>query len=86
MLRLRGGFGFFASTAMMSSPWRNFSSVLLNEALIGLAFPEKRILLTEDKDFGWLVFAARMHSPGVVLLRFPAQEKCDRPVGIEDGE
>jgi hypothetical protein len=26
------------------------------------------VLLTEDKDFGWLVFAGRMDSPGVILI------------------
>ena len=30
-----------------------------------------RILLTEDKDFGELVFAAGQRSCGVVLFRFP---------------
>jgi hypothetical protein len=28
-------------------------------------------LLTEDKDFGWLVFASHFVSAGVVLIRFP---------------
>jgi predicted nuclease of predicted toxin-antitoxin system len=40
--------------------------------VMGLAMAENRILLTEDKDFGWLVFARRMDSPGVILIRFPA--------------
>ncbi|MBI3207574.1 MAG: DUF5615 family PIN-like protein [Candidatus Solibacter usitatus] len=40
--------------------------------LMELAFQDNRILLTEDKDFGWLVFVAHMESPGVVLIRFPA--------------
>jgi predicted nuclease of predicted toxin-antitoxin system len=29
--------------------------------VIGLALTENRILLTEDKDFGWLVFAGCTH-------------------------
>ena len=37
-----------------------------------MAHSEDRILLTEDKDFGWLAFVAHMKSPGVVLIRFPA--------------
>jgi len=37
-----------------------------------LAKTDNRILLTEDKDFGWLVFVAHMLSPGVILIRFPA--------------
>jgi len=34
-----------------------------------LALAENRILLTEDKDFDWLVFAAGVDSPGVILIR-----------------
>ena len=37
-----------------------------------LALAENRVLLTEDKDFGWLAFAAHVDSPGVILIRFPA--------------
>lgn len=40
-----------------------------------LALAENRILLTEDKDFGWLVFAGRLDSPGVILVRFPASAR-----------
>lgn len=32
---------------------------------------EDRILLTEDKDFGQLVYASAEPSPGVVLIPFP---------------
>jgi len=39
--------------------------------LIAQAAREQRILLTEDKDFGWLVFISHADSPGVVLIRFP---------------
>jgi len=39
---------------------------------MNLALEEERILLTEDKDFGWLVFAGRMDSPCVILILFPA--------------
>jgi len=42
---------------------------------MSLALAEERILLTEDKDFGWLVFAGRMDSPGVILIRFPARAR-----------
>ena len=35
------------------------------------AYTEGRILLTEDKDFGWLAFAEHMDNPGVVMIRFP---------------
>ncbi len=35
------------------------------------AAAERRILLTEDKDFGELVFVTRAESAGVLLMRFP---------------
>ena len=52
------------------------------------AHQEGRILLTEDKDFGWLAFAAHTNTAGVVLIRFPAgarsincrQLPVDRPL------
>jgi len=36
-----------------------------------LAVREKRILLTEDKDFGQLVFAQGRGMVGIVFLRYP---------------
>ena len=39
--------------------------------VIRLALREKRILLTEDKDFGQLVFAHGQKTIGVIFLRFP---------------
>jgi len=39
--------------------------------VIKLARREKRILLTEDKDFGQLVFAHGEKTLGVLFLRFP---------------
>jgi predicted nuclease of predicted toxin-antitoxin system len=43
--------------------------------VIELAMRESRTLLTEDKDFGQLVFASAAASPGVVLIRFPARAR-----------
>ena len=43
--------------------------------LVELARRENRILLTEDKDFGWLVFVSAMESAGVVLIRFPGNAR-----------
>lgn len=39
--------------------------------VIALAARERRILLTEDKDFGWLAFVAGAGNEGVILVRFP---------------
>ena len=38
--------------------------------VIRLALQESRVLLTEDKDFGQLVFASGAKSAGVILLRY----------------
>lgn len=42
-----------------------------DSAIVELARSEGRILLTEDKDFGQLVFAAAHRTAGVILLRWP---------------
>lgn len=47
----------------------------IDKEIMDLALSENRILLTEDKDFGWLVFAGRLESPGVILIRFPASAR-----------
>ena len=47
----------------------------VDQELIAQAGRERRILLTEDKDFGWLVFASHAESPGVVLMRFPGNAR-----------
>jgi predicted nuclease of predicted toxin-antitoxin system len=39
--------------------------------VINLANQEKSILITEDKDFGQLVYASGHESVGVLLLRYP---------------
>ena len=46
-----------------------------DEHVMALALDQKRVLLTEDKDFGQLAFAAGNKSLGVVLIRFPAHAR-----------
>jgi predicted nuclease of predicted toxin-antitoxin system len=43
--------------------------------VIKLAFREKRIVLTEDKDFGQLVYAHGQKALGVIFLRFPTSAR-----------
>ncbi len=43
--------------------------------VIRLALREKRILVTEDKDFGQLVFAHGQKTIGVIFLRFPTSAR-----------
>jgi len=40
--------------------------------VVRLARDQGRVLLTEDKDFGWYVYASGEGGVGVVLIRFPA--------------
>jgi len=47
----------------------------IDRDLIKQASDEQRILLTEDKDFGWLVFVSYVDSPGVILIRFPGRAR-----------
>lgn len=57
-----------------------------DQYIIELAKQEGRILLTEDKDFGRLVYLAGAPEVGVILLRFPAKargELCDLRRGGE---
>jgi predicted nuclease of predicted toxin-antitoxin system len=46
-----------------------------DDEILTRAFAEVRILLTEDKDFGELVY--RLHQParGIVLLRFDVSDR-----------
>lgn len=52
----------------------DFSPKMDDENLIKLARAEKRVLLTNDKDFGELVFLQKRLSHGIILLRVKGQE------------
>lgn len=43
--------------------------------VMNLAFRGERVLLTEDKDFGQLVFAQGQGTRGVIFLRYPASAR-----------
>ena len=47
----------------------------VDSEVIAQASQEKRILLTEDKDFGQLVFASQADSAGVILIRYPGKTR-----------
>jgi predicted nuclease of predicted toxin-antitoxin system len=51
--------------------------------LIELARREDRILLTEDKDFGRLVYASHADSAGVILIRFPGNARRSLVQSVE---
>ncbi len=46
------------------------------------AFTENRILITEDRDFGEMVFGRGRSSAGVILVRFPTQARCAQPATV----
>ena len=46
-----------------------------DETVIEFARSERRLLITEDKDFGQLVFAAAKQNSGVILIRYPASTR-----------
>jgi predicted nuclease of predicted toxin-antitoxin system len=50
--------------------------------VVDLACAQGRLLLTEDKDFGRLVFADQRASGGVILLRFPARSRREAPQAV----
>ena len=46
-----------------------------DEWVVNLSVSENRILLTEDKDFGWLIYAHGHKAIGVIFLRYPVSER-----------
>jgi predicted nuclease of predicted toxin-antitoxin system len=48
---------------------------LADPDVLGRATEQGRLLLTEDKDFGDLVFRSRRSVPGVVLLRISPEDR-----------
>lgn len=61
----------------------DFDIIAIAESLKGasdrevlkVSIEEQRILITEDKDFGELVYAHQRATIGVILLRFPLSNK-----------
>jgi predicted nuclease of predicted toxin-antitoxin system len=47
--------------------------------VIDWAVREARVVLTEDKDFGQLVYAGARQSTGVILIRFPPSARSILP-------
>ena len=52
----------------------DYDCTLIDEDLLKFANKEKRILITNDKDFGELVFQQRKLSSGIILIRVKGQE------------
>ena len=48
-----------------------------DDHVLRLATASERILLTEDRDFGRLVYAHRQETGGLMLLRYPGNARRD---------
>ena len=48
---------------------------LQDEVVLQRAYVERRILLTEDKDFGELVYRLRKPAAGIVLIRIAVEQR-----------
>jgi predicted nuclease of predicted toxin-antitoxin system len=55
-----------------------------DDAVLELAVQDRCVLLTEDKDFGQLVFAAGASNTGVIFIRYPASARTTLPQVILD--
>jgi predicted nuclease of predicted toxin-antitoxin system len=61
----------------------DYNCEILDEDLLKLANLEKRILITNDKDFGELTFLQKSLSTGIILLRVKGQRAEDKVKLIE---
>jgi|SRR5579859_5425909 len=53
-----------------------------DEKILERALNEKRVLITEDRDFGELVYARGRSSAGVILVRFPGRARRAKPATV----
>jgi predicted nuclease of predicted toxin-antitoxin system len=53
-----------------------------DEQILERALNEKRVLITEDRDFGELVYARGQSSAGVILVRFDSRARHAKPATL----
>ncbi len=53
-----------------------------DEQVLERALNENRVLITEDRDFGELVYARGRSSPGVILVRFHSRARQAKPATV----
>ena len=53
-----------------------------DEWVMDRAFAEGRILITEDRDFGELVYAAGRSTAGVVFVKFHRRARGAKPAAV----
>lgn len=52
---------------------------MTDEEVLGLAYAEGRIVLTEDRGFGEMAFRLQRPAIGILLLRLPAADRTQWP-------
>jgi predicted nuclease of predicted toxin-antitoxin system len=55
-----------------------------DEYVLEMSRDASRILITEDKDFGELVYAAARENSGIILLRFPGDARATMAQALAD--
>jgi len=50
--------------------------------VLELGFKERRMIMTEDKDFGEWVFAQKRPTTGVILFRYPIETRAQMSLAI----
>jgi predicted nuclease of predicted toxin-antitoxin system len=53
-----------------------------DEAVFERAFDQGRVVITEDRDFGELVYARGRSSAGVVFVKFPSRARRAKPAAV----
>ncbi len=53
-----------------------------DEQKLAHALNEKRVLITEDRDFGELVYARGRSSAGIILVRFHPRARLAKPATV----
>jgi predicted nuclease of predicted toxin-antitoxin system len=61
-----------------------FSRSLEDNKILNLAYKENRIIITNDKDFGNLIFKQKLRSSGVILIRLHDQYSKAKIKALED--
>jgi predicted nuclease of predicted toxin-antitoxin system len=51
----------------------DYPASLEDQAVLTVATQEKRILITNDRDFGELIFRQQLHHSGIIFLRMRGQ-------------
>jgi predicted nuclease of predicted toxin-antitoxin system len=54
----------------------------VDERVLELAVSERRVLITEDRDFGELVYARGRQSAGVIFVKFHSRARRAKPAAV----